>query len=180
MAGLIGAASFVLWGKARQNAEILLRADRLKCSLPVIGKFIRSREAGGFARALGTLLVCKSAADVRDADRACAGHQPASESLYESAIKRVPEGMPLHRAFDGTGLCRRHRFASSLSARNPVNSVPCSSRSPALFETDLQRHIERMVGLLTPALTLVIGGSIGALIMHVMSAVLSINNLAFQ
>lgn len=37
-----------------------------------------------------------------------------------------------------------------------------------------------MVGLLTPVLTLVVGGSIGGLIMHVMSAVLSINNLAFQ
>jgi general secretion pathway protein F len=37
-----------------------------------------------------------------------------------------------------------------------------------------------MVGLLTPILTLAVGGSIGALIMHVMSAVLSINNLAFQ
>jgi general secretion pathway protein F len=37
-----------------------------------------------------------------------------------------------------------------------------------------------MVGLLTPILTLVVGGSIGALIMQVMSAVLSINDLAFQ
>ena len=37
-----------------------------------------------------------------------------------------------------------------------------------------------MVGLLTPILTLAIGASIGGLIMQVMSAVLSINNLAFQ
>jgi general secretion pathway protein F len=53
-------------------------------------------------------------------------------------------------------------------------------RVASLIETDLQRHIERMVGLLTPVLTLAVGGSIGGLIMHVMSAVLSINNLAFQ
>jgi general secretion pathway protein F len=49
-----------------------------------------------------------------------------------------------------------------------------------VLEGDLQRHIERMVGLLTPIATLVVGGSIGALIMQVMSAVLSINDLAFQ
>ena len=49
-----------------------------------------------------------------------------------------------------------------------------------VLEGDLQRQVERMVGLLTPILTLVIGGSIGGLIMQVMSAVLSINDLAFQ
>ena len=50
----------------------------------------------------------------------------------------------------------------------------------AVIETDLQQQIERMVGLLTPILTVAIGGSIGGLIMQVMGAVLSINNLAFQ
>ena len=49
-----------------------------------------------------------------------------------------------------------------------------------VIEAELQRNIERMVGLLTPLLTLAIGGSIGALIMQVMSAVLSINDIAFR
>ena len=53
------AAGFVLWGRAKQNPGILLSADRLKCAMPVIGTIILSREAGGFARALGTLLVAR-------------------------------------------------------------------------------------------------------------------------
>jgi general secretion pathway protein F len=57
---------------------------------------------------------------------------------------------------------------------------PMLMQVATVIEADLQRHIERIVGLLTPILTLAVGGSIGALIMHVMSAVLSINNLAFQ
>jgi general secretion pathway protein F len=178
--GLIGAASFVLWSKARQNAEILLRADRLKCSLPVIGKLIQSREAGGFARALGTLLSAKvPLMSAMQTARALVTNRHLN-SLYESAIKRVPEGMPLHRAFDGTGLLPPASLRLVAVGEESGQLGPMLIQVASVVETDLQRHIERMVGLLTPALTLVIGGSIGALIMHVMSAVLSINNLAFQ
>jgi general secretion pathway protein F len=101
-------------------------------------------------------------------------------SLYESAIKRVPEGMPLHRAFDCTGLLPPASLRLVAVGEESGQLGPMLIQVASVVETDLQRHIERMVGLLTPALTLVIGGSIGALIMHVMSAVLSINNLAFQ
>ncbi len=178
--GLIGAASFVLWSKARQNAEILLRVDRLKCSLPVIGKLIQSREAGGFARALGTLLSAKvPLMSAMQTARALVTNRHLN-SLYESAIKRVPEGMPLHRAFDGTGLLPPASLRLVAVGEESGQLGPMLIQVASVVETDLQRHIERMVGLLTPALTLVIGGSIGALIMHVMSAVLSINNLAFQ
>jgi general secretion pathway protein F len=178
--GLIGAASFVLWSKARQNAEILLRADRLKCSLPVIGKLIQSREAGGFARALGTLLSAKvPLMSAMQTARALVTNRHLN-SLYESAIKRVPEGMPLHRAFDGTGLLPPASLRLVAVGEESGQLGPMLIQVASVVETDLQRHIERMVGLLTPALTLVIGGSIGGLIMHVMSAVLSINNLAFQ
>ena len=178
--GLIGAASFVLWSKARQNAEILLRVDRLKCSLPVIGKLIQSREAGGFARALGTLLSAKvPLMSAMQTARALVTNRHLN-SLYESAIKRVPEGMPLHRAFDCTGLLPPASLRLVAVGEESGQLGPMLIQVASVVETDLQRHIERMVGLLTPALTLVIGGSIGALIMHVMSAVLSINNLAFQ
>ena len=47
-------------------------------------------------------------------------------------------------------------------------------------ETDQQRRIDRLLALLTPVMTLAIGGGVGALIMSVMGAVLSINDLAFR
>jgi general secretion pathway protein F len=48
------------------------------------------------------------------------------------------------------------------------------------LENEVQGRIEHLVGLLTPLLTVGIGGLVGALILQVMSAVLSINNLAYQ
>jgi general secretion pathway protein F len=179
-AALLGAAGFVLWGKARQNPEIMLGADRLKCSLPVIGNLVRSREAGGFARALGTLLVAR--VPLMSAMQTARGlvTNRHLNALYEGAIRRVPEGTPLHRAFDGDGLLPPASLRLVAVGEESGQLGPMLIQVASVIEADLQRRIERMVGLLTPALTLLIGGSIGGLIMHVMSAVLSINNLAFQ
>ena len=177
---LCGAAGFVLWGKAKQNPEVMLGIDRLKCSAPVIGGLIRNREAAGFARALGTLLVARvPLMSAMQTARALVTNRHLN-ALYEGAIKRVPEGTPLHRAFEGDGLLPPASLRLVAVGEESGQLGPMLIQVASVIEADLQRRIERMVGLLTPALTLVIGGSIGGLIMHVMSAVLSINNLAFQ
>lgn len=51
-------------------------------------------------------------------------------------------------------------------------------RVAAMFERGTQRSIERAMGLMTPVLTIVIAAVVGGLIMTVMDAVLSINDLA--
>jgi len=53
-------------------------------------------------------------------------------------------------------------------------------RVAAMFERETQRSIERAMGLLTPALTIFIAAVVGGLIMTVMDAVLSINDLAVK
>ena len=158
----------------------MLGIDRLKCSLPVIGRLIQVREAGGFARSLGTLLSAGvSLMSAMHTSRALVTNRHLN-ILYAKAIDRVPEGTPLHRAFDGTGLLPATSLRLVAVGEESGQLGSMLVQVAAALESDLQRQIERMVGLLTPILTLVIGGSIGALIMQVMSAVLSINDLAFQ
>jgi len=178
--GVGGIASAVLWNRAKHNTEMMLGLDRLKCSLPVFGKLIQAREAGGFARALGTLLSARvPLISAMQTARALVTNRYLN-ALYDRAIARVPEGTPLHRAFDGTGLLPATSLRLVAVGEESGQLGPMLMQVAAVLEADLQRHIERMVGLLTPVLTLVVGGSIGALIMQVMSAVLSINDLAFQ
>ena len=178
--GVAAMACALLWRKARQNEDVMLAIDRLKSSLPVIGKLIRAREAGGFARALGTLLGAKvPLMSAMQTARALVINRHLN-ALYQHAIGRVPEGMPLHRAFDGAGLLPASSLRLIAVGEESGQLGTMLIQVATVIETDLQRQIERMVGMLTPLLTLAVGGSIGALIMHVMSAVLSINNLAFQ
>jgi general secretion pathway protein F len=174
------AACAVLWRRARQNDGLMLALDRLKSTLPIIGKLIQAREAGGFARALGTLLGARvPLMSAMQTARALVINRHLN-ALYQHAIGRVPEGTPLHRAFDGTGLLPAASLRLIAVGEESGQLAGMLMQVATVIEADLQRHIERMVSLLTPMLTLVVGGSIGGLIMHVMSAVLSINNLAFQ
>jgi general secretion pathway protein F len=178
--GSASVAGAVLWNKAKPNAEMMLGIDRLKCSLPVVSRLIQVREAAGFARALGTLLSARvPLMSAMQTARALVTNRHLN-ALYEKAIDRVPEGTPLHRAFDGTGLLPASSLRLVAVGEESGQLGPMLVQVATVLEGDLQRHIERMVGLLTPILTLVVGGSIGALIMQVMSAVLSINDLAFQ
>jgi general secretion pathway protein F len=180
VAGVAGIAVAAAWSRAKQNAGIMHGLDRLKCSLPVVGKLIQSREAGRFARALGTLLSARVPMMwAMQTARALVTNRYLN-GLYEKAIERVPEGTPLHRAFDGTGLLPATSLRLVAVGEESGQLGPMLIQVATVLEGDLQRRIEQMVGLLTPALTLAIGSGIGALIMQVMTAVLSINDLAFQ
>lgn len=170
----------LIWRNAKQSDVVMLGVDRIKCSFPVVGKLVQAREAAGFTRALGTLLDARvSLMSAMQTARALVINRHLNE-LYRQAIARVPEGTPLHRAFDGDGLLPASSLRLIAVGEESGQLGTMLIQVAAVIEADLQKHIERMVGLLTPVLTLVIGGSIGGLIMHVMSAVLSINNLAFQ
>ena len=112
--GLVGiAACVVLWRKARQNDEThAWRRPAEECSLPVIGKLIQAREAGGFARALGTLLGARvPLMSAMQTARALVINRHLN-ALYENAIEPGPGG---HCRCIGRSTervcCRRRRCA---------------------------------------------------------------------
>ena len=175
-----GATGAVLWNRAKRSAEVMLGLDRLKFSLPVVGKLIQIREAAGFSRALGTLLSARvPLMSAMQTARALVTNRHLN-ALYRQAIERVPEGTPLHQALGGIGLLPPTSQRLVAVGEESGQLGPMLIQVATVLEGDLQQQIERMVGLVTPILTLAIGGSIGGLIMQVMTAVLSINDLAFQ
>jgi general secretion pathway protein F len=178
--GLAGVASTFVWRTVKHNREMRLALDRMMYSTPVLGRLIQAREAAAFTRALGTLLSARASLmpALQTAQTLVSNRYLAA--LYAIATARVPEGTPLHRALDGGGLIPSSALRLIAVGEETGHLGPKLLQAAALLEGDLQRQIERMVGLLTPVLTLAIGGGVGALIMQVMSAVLSINDLAFQ
>jgi general secretion pathway protein F len=165
--GLVGAA---IWSRVRHNADMMHALDRLKCSLPVVGRLIQLR----------TLLSARvPLMSAMQTARALVTNRHLNV-LYGQAIERVPEGTALHRAFAGAGLLPPTSVRLVAVGEESGQLGPMLVQAAGALEGDLQRQVERMVGLLTPILTLAIGGGVGGLIMQVMSAVLSINDLAFQ
>ena len=170
----------MLWYKIRKSASVALKLDRIKSRAPVFGRLLQMREAGLFARSLGTLLDARvPLMTALQIARSLVSNRYMNAG-YAEAIARVPEGVSLNQAFAGTNLLPPAALQLIAVGEQSGQLARMLIRIATTLDGELQRRIEQMVNLLTPILTLVIGGAVGALIMQVMSAVLSINNLAMQ
>lgn len=164
----------------KRNDALASAVDRVKVALPLAGELIRMRDAARFARALGTLLTAgvsllsslQTARDLVLNRYLGAG--------YDAAIARVPEGVALYAALEPQRLMPPSALRLVAIGEETGQLGSMLLRAATMIEADHLRRVERLLGLLTPVLTLAIGGAVGSLIMAVMSAVLSINELAFQ
>ncbi|QND70456.1 type II secretion system F family protein [Tardiphaga robiniae] len=163
-----------------RNASARRACDRMLCAIPLVGRMIMLREAAAFSRALGTLVGARAplmAALHTATDLVGNAHLAAR---YKAATALVPQGTSISRAFAGTGLIPPSGLSLVAVGEETGQLGSMLSQVAAGLEADLQRRIERLVGLLTPVFTLAIGMGVGGLILQVMTAVLSINDLAFQ
>jgi len=178
--GVVMAAGLVAYRRIAGDASMMTRLDRLKCRLPVVGAVIQRREAGQFARSVGSLIDARvPLMTALQTALSLVGNRHL-KARYAEAIARVPEGNALSQVLDGDGLLPPAAIRLVAVGEETGQLAKMLTRVAANLETEVQGKIEQFVGLLTPLLTVGIGGLVGALILQVMSAVLSINNLAYQ
>jgi general secretion pathway protein F len=151
--------------------------DRFKLRPPLFGAFILQRETARFARSLGTLL--RAGVPLLQAStsaRAVIGNRHIGAGV-DRALDAVREGSSLHRALE------RHVelpavALSMISVGEEAGKLDrMLLRMAAMFEQQTQRTVDRFMTILTPALTLTIAFLVGGLILSVMNAILSINEL---
>lgn len=162
----------------RPRAVLLL--DRCKLRLPLLGNIVLQTETARFARTLGTLLragvplvQAASAAVSVIANRSIAGG-------VDRAIALVREGLSLHRALE------REVRIPSLALRMITIGEESGKlgdmllRVATIFERQTRHSIDRFMTVLTPVLTVTMAVVVGGLVMTIMSAMLSINDLVLQ
>lgn len=173
----------VVWFAYRRMARqetTMRKLDRLKCRLPIIGPIVQRREAGQFARTAGTLLeAAVPLMTALETARSLVTNRYLS-ARYSEAIARVPEGKALSQVLEGMELLPPATIRLIAVGEETGQLAKMLVRVASSLEGEVQNRVEQLVGLLTPLLTVGIGGLVGALILQVMSAVLSINNLAYQ
>ena len=183
IATIAGMPTLALWGGLRASARspsARQTRDQMLCAVPIIGPMIRIREAAAFLRALGTLV---------------SSHAPLMASLetsadlvgnaymalrYREAIARVSQGISLNRVLADADLIPQAGLSLIAIGEETGQLGRILIDVATSLEANFQRQIERLVGLMTPVLTLCVGVGVGGLILQVMTAVLSINDLAFQ
>jgi general secretion pathway protein F len=163
---------------ALRRPAVHLALDRLKLRAPALGSFLLQQETARFARTLGTLL--KAGVPLFQAAtsaRTVIGNRHLAAGI-EAAIESVREGVALHRALaSATPLpAIAVRMISIGEEAGKLDRM--LMRLAAAFESQGQRSVDRFMTILTPVLTVAIAVLVGSLIITVMNAILSINDLA--
>jgi general secretion pathway protein F len=171
LAGLVGSA---------RHEGLRAHRDRLLVKLPVAGAFLTRRETAVFSRTLGTLTgngVAMLEA-MRIAAQACRNR--AFRNELRGAADAVSQGASLAQALRATGLFPELALRLVTIGEESGQLDSMLLRTASTFEALNARQGERLTSLIAPAMTILIGILVGSLILSVMEAIISINELAVR
>lgn len=175
---LVASATLALLSIIGRKTSVRMALDRYKIKVPVLGPFFLQQEAARFARTFGTMLRAGvPLLQAAKSGRAVIRNRHVAAGM-DRAIEAVHQGVALHRA-----LQNETEFPSvalqMISVGEEAGKLErMVMRVAIMLERQSQTSIDRFMAALTPALTVSIAVMIGALILPLMNAVLSINDLA--
>jgi general secretion pathway protein F len=148
--------------------------------LPVVGALMAKVNVAAMARSLGTLL--RNGVPLIGALSLTASVVPTLKfrQALEGATQAVKEGSRLAAAM------QRTEAYPELALRFVAIGEEASKLDDMLMhlaeitDGEIERQVETLLTLLTPTITLVLGGMVGGLILSVMQAILSVNAIALQ
>ena len=175
---LILAGVFALWYRRRLRDEAaLMRLHRRLWRLPLVGKIIRGVNAARFARTLAILT--SASVPVLEALRIAGSvitHRPMRQAVLE-ATERVREGAPIAKSLGARGLFPPmlvHMIASG-EASGELESM--LERAASSQERELNAFIQTTMGILGPALILVMGGLVLGIVLALLLPIFELNQL---
>ncbi len=169
--------AWLYWRQNRHKLEFRIRRDRAVLALPVIGPLVQKMVLERCVRILAELVTSKlelPAALALAAD--AAGNQLIASDLNEAA-GRLREGQPLSAA-----LGRSERFPDLFIQLAKVGEESGSldgmlAHLADIYALDVEAATRRLVTLIEPALILLIGLLMGFIVIAMISAVITVNDL---
>jgi general secretion pathway protein F len=160
-----------------KNAVIRQRWQRILLDTPFLGDLVRKVETARFSRTLGTLL--KNGVSLLGALQIT--RETIGNAVFADAVERIIE-----RAKTGKGLAEPLRQAKVFPAL-AIHLLRVGEESGRqdemllsiadIFESETRRTVDRLLALLAPAVTIVLGLIVAGVILSILSALLGVYDL---
>jgi general secretion pathway protein F len=152
--------------------------DRMLLRLPVLGGLLRILVTARFCRTLATL--AGNGVDLPNAlmlSRDVVPNRAVAEAL-DTVVTGVRQGRGLSEPLAATGLFPDFAV-QMLKVGEETGRIDLTAGHVAdAYEQELETSVKRLVGLLEPTLIIVLGLAVGGIVMSILTAILSINDLA--
>jgi general secretion pathway protein F len=174
---LFGIAGLLL-RQALRRPGFRLQADRALLRLPIIGGLAREIVAARFTRTLGTLLIngvplIGALNIVRDAVGNLAG-----VAAIDQATISAKGGAGLARPLRESGIFPLRTTDLLRLGEETAQLGPMSLRAAEIHEEKTRLGVQRLVALLVPTITVVMGVAIAGIVSSLLLAMLGLNDLA--
>lgn len=161
-----------------KNPAVRQTWQRLQLKAPFIGKLLGKLEVVHISRTLGTLLkngvsLLNALAITRETTR----NQVFAEAIG-TIMERVKSGKGLAEPLRQTGVFPPLAVHLLRVAEESGRQDEMLFKIADLFEAETRRSVDRMLALLGPALTIVMGAIVAGVIGSILTAVLSVYDLA--
>ncbi|MEZ6000426.1 type II secretion system F family protein [Hyphomonas sp.] len=175
---IIALAAFLI-AQMHQIEQIRAKWDASVARAPAIGPFLQRSGYGRASAVLGALLVNGVSLDRAMKLTVSVPDNRAFRSSLEKIQREVVDGKRLSDAFEAQTLCPDIVSQLIRAGEHTGEIGKMLIKASEALEQDARNSVDRSMSILTPALTLVLGGFVGVIVFSVLLAVLSINDLAF-
>jgi len=156
-----------------------IRYDQFKLKCPVVGNFIRTREIARFARMLGTLM--KSGVPILQALRLVRGtiESVTIANSMEVVYERVKEGEKLSVPLVDTAMFPPLAIQIITIGEETGRLDDMLLRIADNYEKSVRDMVKRFISVLEPAMILIMGVLVGFVVISMLMAVFSMNEMPF-
>lgn len=152
--------------------------DRMLLGVPQLGELIRRIETARFARTLGALIE----GEVPLPTAVALAQRTLSNQVMGAAIARVAagikEGEGLTAPLVASGVLPRLATGFLRTGEETSRLGLMLTRLADVLDRDIRTRLERIIGILTPAITVALGAVVAGIIAAIMSAILGFNDAA--
>ncbi len=176
---IVAMVAFFFYKRAMKDKNTSIKIDQKKLSLPLLGNLLWKMQIARFARTLGTLLengvpLLKSMDIVKDV----LSNQYLADILGHVKLN-VKEGAGLTVSLAKRGFLPEIAVHLLKVGEETGNLDQMLLKVADNFDADVEQRMKRLVTMVEPVLILLMGAVIGVIVISMLTAILSVNDLRF-